>query len=253
MSSFSVTSVSSSEAPPDSNIFYNATKTTENKFSGMSFRDAYFDRNSQKLLLIGSIAATIFLSYNGILPSVICTVALFQMKSTAITIAISIALFSAKNLITGETFTQGKSNYSIKLKNLGPIYCTILIPFYEEAIFRSALQSKILIPTCSYLLPAATYTFLGFQMPIATAVAITIAAALFGAIHYGNDHQNSDIQACNAFFLGIRLGILHYQSGILASFFGHMLNNTFFLIIPNQRNEEKISEEDLVEIPTNSD
>jgi membrane protease YdiL (CAAX protease family) len=110
-------------------------------------------------------------------------------------------------------------------------------PILEEILFRGCLQ-PLTTKAILWLVPAASATIMSLNLSVAVVVSVVAIGAIFGFVHYFNDHKNSHIQAVVTGIAGIALGLTAAYLGLPAAIGAHMLNNTIAMIGINASKKE---------------
>jgi membrane protease YdiL (CAAX protease family) len=184
--------------------------------------------NVQRWTIIGVIATTVILSLAGILSQGYFIAAIGAVCLLSINALVaSLAIFCLNR-----SKPEKENEYKMRLDQLTPFALTVAIPFVEEVIFRLTLQSGCQLMLEQFVASSAI-TILGFSFSTAALGSILISSLVFGACHYSNKHENSDIQAIIASIMGIFLGAMFYQFGFFASLLAHTVNNTLVFSLGN--------------------
>lgn len=161
-----------------------------------------------------------------------------------IAVGTAICILKIASNVVIDTFREDSENEpkSAYFKSLEENFFDTAVfgPIAEEGIFRGIVQ-PLLTRAILIIVPAAAGIAFG-PFTIATTVSVVVSGIFFGAVHYFNDHKDSDIQAVKASVSGIVLGFLSAQFGIGAAIAAHIVNNTIVstLIAMRPRSEQTI-------------
>jgi len=179
----------------------------------------------QIAMIVSAIATAVFLSASGILPPAVLFAAKVGLYETVTTMALLIL----HGLVAKKSAKE--SEYKNTIDQMSPFAIAVAYPIVEEIIFRGIMQGGLTF-ILNRDMPVATISLLGLQLPLASALAMTIAGASFGYAHLFNKHENSHIQAINTGLSGIFVyGPMYHFYGLPATCFMHIINNTIFSVL----------------------
>lgn len=107
-----------------------------------------------------------------------------------------------------------------------PMFTTLIVPIWEEILFRGSLQPLVTHTIVQLFPTAAAVTLTGSMITVAAMISILVTNVFFGWLHAYNENPPNYNWAFLATLGGIINGVVAEHLGLIAAIYVHIVNNT---------------------------